>query len=164
MRGFSRTRPLCGIVCLTLEVTLNPINNPIIPLILIYVYFSDNYIDSRSNTTYIVFMIDINLTSDLLRGHTDTIILKLLTGGDKYGYEITKLVHENSHQRYELKEATMYSSLKRLENDGRISAYWGDESQGGRRKYYRVTESGRELYETNKQNWDYAKQILGELL
>ncbi|MBW4062249.1 PadR family transcriptional regulator [Candidatus Saccharibacteria bacterium] len=109
-------------------------------------------------------MIDTNLTSDLLRGHTDTIILRLLTGGDKYGYEITKLVHENSNNRYELKEATMYSSLKRLENDGRITAYWGDESQGGRRKYYRITPHGRELYALNKQNWDYAKQILGELL
>jgi PadR family transcriptional regulator PadR len=109
-------------------------------------------------------MIDKKLTSDLLRGHTDTIILRLLTDGDKYGYEITKLVHERSSQLYELKEATMYSSLKRLENDGHITSYWGDETQGGRRKYYRVTASGRELYQQNKHNWDYAKQILNELL
>jgi PadR family transcriptional regulator, regulatory protein PadR len=109
-------------------------------------------------------MINKQLTSDLLRGHTDTIILKLLAGGDKYGYEITKLVSEHSKHLYELKEATMYSSLKRLENDGRITSYWGDETQGGRRKYYRVTESGRQLLHENKQNWDYAKQILNELL
>jgi len=123
-----------------------------------------NYLDSHSNTTYDVIMIDKKLSSDLLRGHTDTIILKLLTGGDKYGYEITKLVVEHSHQLYELKEATMYSSLKRLENDGHITSYWGDETQGGRRKYYRITNSGRELYKINKQNWDYAKQILDALL
>lgn len=109
-------------------------------------------------------MFDKKLSSDLLRGHTDTIILKLLTGGDKYGYEITKLVHEHSKQRYELKEATMYSSLKRLENDRHITSYWGDETQGGRRKYYRITPSGHELYKTNKQNWDYAKQILDGLV
>ncbi|HWZ65928.1 MAG TPA: PadR family transcriptional regulator [Patescibacteria group bacterium] len=109
-------------------------------------------------------MVDNKLTSDLLRGHTDTIILKLLTDGDKYGYEITKLVHEHSSQLYELKEATMYSSLKRLENDRHIASYWGDETQGGRRKYYRITESGRELYRQNRQNWDHAKQILGKLL
>lgn len=113
---------------------------------------------------YTVFMIDKKLSSDLLRGHTDTIILKLLTGGDKYGYEITKLVHEHSDRLYELKEATMYSSLKRLENDKHIISYWGDETHGGRRKYYRITESGRKLYKDNKQNWDYAKQILDELL
>lgn len=113
---------------------------------------------------YITPMIDNKLSSDLLRGHTDTIILKLLTDGDKYGYEITKLVYAHSDQLYELKEATMYSSLKRLENDGHITAYWGDETQGGRRKYYRITASGRELYAKNKQNWDFAKQILDELL
>jgi PadR family transcriptional regulator PadR len=109
-------------------------------------------------------MIDKKLSSDLLRGHTDTIILRLLLDGDKYGYEITKLVHENSQQLYELKEATMYSSLKRLEGDGHITSYWGDETHGGRRKYYAITENGRELYKVNKQNWDYAKQILDGLL
>jgi PadR family transcriptional regulator PadR len=109
-------------------------------------------------------MTDTKLSSDLLRGHTDTIILKLLLDGDKYGYEITKLVHENSHHQYELKEATMYSSLKRLENDEHITSYWGDETQGGRRKYYRITETGKQLYQTNKQNWDNAKKILKELL
>jgi PadR family transcriptional regulator, regulatory protein PadR len=109
-------------------------------------------------------MSDKQLSADLLRGHTDTIILKLLVAGDKYGYEITKLVHEHSRRLYELKEATMYSSLRRLETDGHIISYWGDETHGGRRKYYRITGSGRELYRQNKQNWDYAKQILGELL
>jgi len=109
-------------------------------------------------------MIDKKISSDLLRGHTDTIILKLLVDGDRYGYEITKQVHENSQMQYELKEATMYSSLKRLENDGHITSYWGDETQGGRRKYYRITSSGRDLYKANKQNWEYAKQILDGLL
>lgn len=113
---------------------------------------------------YGVIMIDKKLSSDLLRGHTDTIIIKLLLDGDKYGYEITKLVYEHSAQVYELKEATMYSSLKRLENDGHIISYWGDETKGGRRKYYCITKSGHELYKENKQNWDWAKQILGKLL
>ena len=104
------------------------------------------------------------LSSDLLRGHTDTIILKLLLDGDKYGYEIIKLVAELSKNDYELKEATMYSSLKRLETDQGILSYWGDESQGGRRKYYRITNIGRDMYRTNKQNWDYSMKILKELL
>jgi len=109
-------------------------------------------------------MLDNKITSDLLRGHTDTIILKFLQDGDKYGYEITKLVYENSDHEYELKEATMYSSLKRLESDGHITSYWGDESQGGRRKYYRITASGRDQYKSNKYNWELAKKILGKLL
>jgi PadR family transcriptional regulator PadR len=113
---------------------------------------------------YNTAMIDKKISSDLLRGHTDTIILKLLTVGDKYGYEITKLVYEYSSHLYELKEATMYSSLKRLENDEHITSYWGSETQGGRRKYYRITKSGQDLYKVNKQNWEWAKHILDELL
>lgn len=109
-------------------------------------------------------MTDNKISADLLRGHTDTIILKLLMDGDKYGYEITKLIHTNSSGEYELKEATMYSSLKRLEGDGYITSYWGDESQGGRRKYYQITKKGKQLYSENKSNWEYAKRILDNLL
>ena len=109
-------------------------------------------------------MTDNKISSDLLRGHTDTIILKLLMDGDKYGYEISKLIQTNSRSEYELKEATMYSSLKRLEADGSITSYWGDETQGGRRRYYRITERGRQVYFENKKNWEYAKRILDQLL
>jgi PadR family transcriptional regulator PadR len=109
-------------------------------------------------------MTENKISADLLRGHTDTIILKLLMDGDKYGYEISKLIQTNSCNEYELKEATMYSSLKRLEADGSITSYWGDETQGGRRKYYRITEKGKQLYSENKSNWEYAKRILDQLL
>jgi PadR family transcriptional regulator PadR len=91
-------------------------------------------------------------------------VLKLLLDGDKYGYEITKLILESSSHEYELKEATMYSSLKRLEADGYIISYWGDESYGGRRKYYRITTGGQKRYETNRTNWEYAKRLLEKLL
>lgn len=109
-------------------------------------------------------MADNKISSDLLRGHTDTMILKLLLNGDKYGYEITKLIQTNSKGEYELKESTMFSSLKRMEHDGAVISYWGDESQGGRRKYYRITEKGKKLYFENIQNWENAKRILEQLL
>jgi DNA-binding PadR family transcriptional regulator len=104
------------------------------------------------------------LTSDLLRGHTDTMILRLLSEADRYGYEIVKLIAERSGGDYELKEATMYSSVRRLEADGDIEWYWGDESQGGRRKYFRITEKGKATYDRNKSNWESAKCVLDKLL
>ena len=104
------------------------------------------------------------ITSDLLRGHTDTMILKLLSEADRYGYELVKLITKRSGGEYELKEATMYSSVRRLEADGDIEWYWGNETQGGRRKYFRLTLKGRETYEQNKKNWEYAKRILDQLL
>ncbi|WP_067620989.1 PadR family transcriptional regulator [Alicyclobacillus acidiphilus] len=104
------------------------------------------------------------IPSDMIRGYIDTIILKLLLSGDKYGYEISKLVSAGSGEEYELKEATMYSSLKRLEQEQNIASYWGDETQGGRRKYYRITDKGRRTYAENKQNWEKVKRILDNLM
>ncbi len=88
------------------------------------------------------------LTSDLIRGHTDTMVLKLLQENDMYGYEIVKEIFKRSNSEYELKEITLYSSLKRLQNDKFIKSYWGDESKGGRRKYYNITNEGIKLYKT----------------
>ncbi len=104
------------------------------------------------------------ITADLLRGHADTMILQLLREADRYGYEIVKLIADRSGGEYELKEATMYSSVRRLEADGDIEWYWGDESQGGRRKYFRITEKGRTTYTDNKNNWEFAKRVLDQLL
>jgi PadR family transcriptional regulator, regulatory protein PadR len=104
------------------------------------------------------------ISADIIRGHIDTIILKLLLKEDMYGYRISKTIHSATDGTYELKEATMYSSLKRLESDGCITWYWGDETQGGRRKYYKITEKGKSVYIENKKNWDFAKQLLDNLL
>lgn len=104
------------------------------------------------------------ISSDLLRGHADTMILKLLLKYDKYGYEIGKLIYMHSDEQYELKEATLYSSLKRLEKEKCIQSYWGEGIQGGRRKYYMITQSGKEKYKINIKNWQNALKVLEKLL
>lgn len=104
------------------------------------------------------------VSSDLLRGHTDTIVLGILLKGDSYGYAIHRTIIEKTREEFELKEATLYSSYRRLEQDGYIIAYWGDETKGGRRKYYQITDRGRELYTQNKRDWEYSQRILNKLL
>ncbi len=103
------------------------------------------------------------LSSDILRGHTDTIILACLLDRDRYGFEIYNRVLEKTNQLYELKETTLYSSYKRLEKDGFITSYWGNETQGGRRKYYKITEHGRTLYEQKLKDYEFTKKILERL-
>ena len=105
-----------------------------------------------------------NINSDLLRGHIDTVILNLLNKGDKYGYEISKIISFQTGGEYEINEATLYSSLKRLERDKSISSYWGDETQGGRRKYYKITEEGKKVLTQNKLNWEFTKKIISKLI
>lgn len=104
------------------------------------------------------------ISPDLLRGHTDTIILHLLSKKDCYGYEVYKAIMEKTDERFELKEATLYASFKRLEQDGAIFSYWGDESQGGRRKYYQITGTGRAQLIQNKIDWLFTTKIISSLL
>jgi PadR family transcriptional regulator PadR len=104
------------------------------------------------------------VNSDLIRGHIDTVILNLLDKGDKYGYEISKIIAYQTEREYEINEATLYSSLKRLERDKSIISYWGDETQGGRRKYYRITELGKKNLTQNKIDWELVKKIISKLL
>ena len=87
-------------------------------------------------------MAENGISADLIRGNIDTIILRVLKDGDNYGYEIMKAISEGSSGEYILKEPTLYSSLKRLEKANLIKGYWGNQTQGGRRKYYSLTEDG----------------------
>lgn len=109
-------------------------------------------------------MVEKGVSADLIRGHIDTIILRVLKDGDNYGYEIMKAISEGSSGDYILKEPTLYSSLKRLEKAKLIKAYWGDQSQGGRRKYYRLTEEGSTTYEDNVVVWNRAKELIDRLV
>ncbi len=102
--------------------------------------------------------------ADLLRGHTDTIVLGALRDGDRYGFEIYKAIRDATGGRHEIKEATLYATYRRLVKDGLVEAYWGDESQGGRRKYYRLTDAGRAVYRTNVAAWVATRDVIDTLL
>ena len=102
--------------------------------------------------------------ADLLRGHTDTIVLGVLRRGDSYGFEIYKAIRDAAGGAYEIKEATLYAAYRRLEKDGLVEAYWGDETQGGRRKYYRITDAGRAVYRRNLAAWTATRDIIDRLL
>ena len=105
-----------------------------------------------------------SIASDLIRGHTDTIILALLLHGDSYGYEINKSIMQKTDGKYELKEATLYTAFRRLEQAGYISSYWGDEQTGARRRYYSITEQGRKLHENLIEDWNNAKEMIDILI
>lgn len=106
------------------------------------------------------------ISADLIRGHINTIILRTLYERDKYGYEIIEEIENKSHGQYSLKQPTLYSALKRLETQGYINAYWKTDeiSQGGRRKYYTLTDSGREITEKNQAEWEYSRTVIDNLI
>ncbi|MCM1027731.1 MAG: PadR family transcriptional regulator [Roseburia sp.] len=105
-----------------------------------------------------------SITSDIIRGHTEAIILAHLLERDSYGYQINKDIMKKTNNQYELKEATLYSAFRRLEQAGYIRTYWGDEAVGARRRYYSITEEGRKAYDSYKRDWEEAKDMIDRLL
>lgn len=107
-----------------------------------------------------------SISADLIRGHINTIILRALYERDKYGYEIINDIETKSHGQYTLKQPTLYSALKRLENQGYIKAYWKTDevTLGGRRKYFTLTESGKTITEKNLSEWEYSRTIIDSLI
>ena len=105
-----------------------------------------------------------SIAGDLIRGHTDAIILARLVRSDSYGYEINKTISNLSAGRFELKEATLYTAFKRLEDAGYIASYWGDSGAGARRRYYTITPEGREASHRLLLEWQETKEIMDKLL
>jgi len=85
-------------------------------------------------------------------------------GGDNYGYEINKSIQQRTGGKYELKEATLYTAFRRLEQAGCISSYWGDEQTGARRRYYSITDLGRSTYADLIGEWKTAKAMIDKLI
>ena len=104
------------------------------------------------------------ISADLLRGYTDAVILRRLAGEDGYGYQISKEVTNISGGRLEMKEATLYTAFRRLEGAGYIRSYWGNEAVGARRRYYSITEEGRNKLSEEVQAWNETREVLNRLL
>lgn len=105
-----------------------------------------------------------SIRADLIRGHTDAVILAQLMRRDSYGYEINKTLESCSGGEFVLKEATLYTAFRRLEDSGLITSYWGDEAVGARRKYYKITARGRDAYRQARDEWQNTVRILNALL
>jgi len=99
-----------------------------------------------------------------LRGNTETIILAILKEKDSYGYEIMKTIIEAGKGLFSIKDATVYTAFKRMEKEQLISSYWGDEDGSARRKYYRITDKGKEVYALKVDEWNEINVVLNNLI
>lgn len=104
-----------------------------------------------------------SISSDLIRGHIDTIILYTLIDTDKYAQQISDAIALKSDNKYEINQATLYSSLKRLENLKYITSYWND-ANDGRRKFFKITETGIKATKDNVETWSVSRVIIDKLM
>ncbi|KOO51559.1 PadR family transcriptional regulator [Viridibacillus arvi] len=98
--------------------------------------------------------------SDIIRGHLDSIILRLILEKDRYGYEISQEISLRTNNRFQIKEATLYAVFQRLEKKELIEAYYGDVSHGGKRKYYCITPLGKAYLKELVSEWMEVKEII----
>ena len=100
------------------------------------------------------------ISSDLIRGHINTIILRSLYDGDKYGYEMIAELEAKSDHTFTLKEGTLYPILHTLERDGAVKSYEKEAPTGRTRKYYHVTKKGLRLLDEKKEEWtEFSKTV-----
>ena len=103
------------------------------------------------------------VTKALIAASTKPIILSILVRGEDYGYQIIQRVKEISGGALEWSDNMLYPVLHRLENDGFVVSKW-KVSKGGRlRKYYSLTEAGRNELETERSQWMNVHNALSRL-
>ena len=101
------------------------------------------------------------ISSDVIRGYNDTMILRILLDAPSYGYEISKEITRRSDGKYRIKETTLYSAFTRLERNGLTESYSDvGKENGKRRTYYRLTEAGRQYYREKCEEWQLTKDVV----
>lgn len=100
------------------------------------------------------------ISSDVIRGYIDTIILFLLLKEPSYGYEISKRIRSLSEEKYIIKETTLYSAFTRIEKNGFVRSYAENADNGKRRTYYAITEEGRDYYRDKCKEWQLTKEVV----
>lgn len=104
------------------------------------------------------------ISSDIIRGYNDTMILFILLKEPSYGYEISKQIKEITEEKYIMKETTLYSAFKRLESNGYVESFKSDESYGKPRTYYRITDEGIKHYQSKCDEWEVTKEVVNKFI
>lgn len=100
------------------------------------------------------------ISSDVMRGFNDLLILSILKKNDSYGYEISKNISHIAGNNYSLKETTLYSAFSRLEKNGYIAGYESDKTFGRKRTYYTLTNEGKKYLNFKIKEWEEIKEVM----
>jgi len=91
---------------------------------------------------------------DIPQGTLDLMIMTLLAREPMHGYGISQRLAVLSHDRFRLNPGSLFPSLYRLEQDGKLKADWKSTENNRRAKYYRLTASGRRQLERQRERWN----------
>jgi len=104
------------------------------------------------------------ISSDIIRGYNDTIILSILVSGPSYGYEISKTIKERSDGKYVIKETTLYSAFNRLQKNGYVKPFHAEDKSLKRRTYYSITPQGKAFLQEKRQEWQTTQEVVNTFI
>jgi PadR family transcriptional regulator, regulatory protein PadR len=103
------------------------------------------------------------LERELLRGVGPAAVLRLLEGGEKYGYELVQALDRQSGGVLAIGQSTLYPLLYNLEAKGLIAGRVETVASGRERKYYRLTDAGRTRLARDREQLRALGVALGRL-
>lgn len=103
------------------------------------------------------------ISKELIAASSSIIILSILKESENYGYQIIKKVKELSGEKINWTDGMLYPVLHRLESKGFISSSWKESDIGRKRKYYKITEIGRNELKNEKKQWSTVNNTLGAI-
>ena len=95
------------------------------------------------------------ISSDVIRGYNDTMILYLLLDQPSYGYEISRQIKTLSHEKYIIKETTLYSAFTRMEKNGYITSFQDQNTATGKRRTY---------YQEKCEEWLLTQEVVEQFI
>jgi PadR family transcriptional regulator PadR len=104
------------------------------------------------------------IDKSLMSGSTTMLILKLLDDSDMYGYQMIEELEKRSDNVFTLKAGTLYPILHSLEQQGIVESYDKLSDSDRVRKYYRITQKGREFFHEKKSEWTNYTTIVNRVL
>lgn len=101
-----------------------------------------------------------DIGKDLVAASATPMVLAILSEGQSYGYAIIKRVEELSGGELKWTDGMLYPVLHRLERNGLVESRWGKSKSGRRRKYYRMTDSGKQELRRQRRQWQVVNETL----
>lgn len=100
------------------------------------------------------------MDAQLKKGVLELCLLQCLSGEPKYGYDVIQTMRASFP---EVTESTFYAILRRLAREGAADTFQGSESNGPTRKYYRLTDAGRQRLAQMREDWRNLRGVMERL-
>lgn len=100
------------------------------------------------------------MNTQFKKGALELCVLSQLAQGDKYGYELTERISD----QMSIASGTLYPILRKLKDEDYVTTYLVESESGPARKYYRLTDKGKQYQVDVKREWESFVEAVNRLL